>query len=806
MIDEHRTRVVSRTVCPSANTDVWWRGTVRLMVLATCLLAITESTAKAQSRFPIVSPDEVGIEPSDLAPIDEVVNESIRYDRMPGAVVIIGFREKIIWRKAYGLRQEKPEPLPMQVDTVFDLASLTKPIATATSIMKLAESGKIDLNAPVSKYIPEFTSHGKDKITVYQLLTHQGGLIPDNALKDYDDGPKKAFERIHDLKLRADPGSDFIYTDVGFIVLAELVRRVSGQNIHDFTQKNFFEPLGLNEIGYVPSESLKKRAATTEQREDRWMVGEVHDPRAYRLEGIAGHAGLFSTADNLAVYAQMLLNRGIVGNTRVLEPITVDQMTRSYEVPGGRRGLGWDIRTGYSSNRGDSMSGRAFGHGGFTGTGLWIDPELELFVIFLSNRVHPDGKGYVNPTIGRVGTLAASAARAARRTDDSPQSRLRTNQTTETVLAGIDVLSRRNFFPLKNLRVGLITNHTGRSLDGQTTVRLMMDSDEVDLRCLFSPEHGLEGKLDISRIGDAKDTNTGLQIYSLYGASREPSAEQLKTVDALVFDIQDIGTRFYTYISTMGLAMKAAAAHDKKFFVLDRPNPIGGLQIQGPVLDDGLQSFVGFHTIPVRHGMTTGELARMMKEELEIDLDLTVVPCANWHRDHTFDQTGRTWINPSPNMRNLTQAMLYPGIGLIETTNVSVGRGTDTPFEIIGAPWIDAQKLAANLNKAELPGVRAIPIEFTPESSKYKGELCRGINFQITSTRQFDPMQLGLELARQLRIEHPDDWQTKSLNRLLGNKAVHDAILETKTVNEMRLMYEPELARFARRRQQFLLY
>lgn len=348
-----------------------------------------------------------------LAHIDKVVAEGLAKRQMPGCVVAVGHRGKIVWLKAYGHKQVKPVPVPMTVDTVFDMASITKPVATATSIMALVEQGQLRIAERVSAYVPEFAVEGKKDITLFQLLTHQGGLIPDNSLKDYQDGSRRSMERIYALKPIAEPGEKFIYTDVGFIMLADLVRKITGKNVHEFSQQHIFHPLGMTDTGYKPTLPQRKRAAPTETRNGEWMQGEVHDPRAYLLGGIAGHAGLFSTAEDLAVYAQMMLGGGQYAGVRILSPRAVDVMTAPQAVSSGKRGLGWDKRTGYSSNRGELFTDRAFGHGGFTGTSLWMDPGLDLFVIFLSNRLHPDGKGKINRLAGRIGTVAAAAIQEA---------------------------------------------------------------------------------------------------------------------------------------------------------------------------------------------------------------------------------------------------------------------------------------------------------------------------------------------------------------------------------------------------------
>ncbi|NIA26515.1 MAG: DUF1343 domain-containing protein [Desulfobulbaceae bacterium] len=375
-----------------------------------------------------------------------------------------------------------------------------------------------------------------------------------------------------------------------------------------------------------------------------------------------------------------------------------------------------------------------------------------------------------------------------------------------TVLTGIDVLSRDNFQPLHGSRVGLITNHTGVDRHGQSTIRLLHDAENVDLVRIFSPEHSLSGKLDIPLIDDDIDTGTGIPVVSLYGKVRRPTPEMLDGIDTLVFDIQDIGARFYTYISTMGNAMQAAADSRIRFIVLDRPNPINGVDVAGPMLDDGKQSFVGFHRLPVRHGMTVGELARLFKAEMAIDVDLQIIELEGWHRREYFDATKLPWINPSPNIRNLTEAILYPGIGLLETTNMSVGRGTDTPFEVFGAPWIDGPALATYLNDASLPGVSFEAIQFTPDASKFAAEACRGVRLTITDRGLFDPLRVGFEIARHLAITYPDTWEVDAYLRLLGNDRALEAVREGLPYSEILATYDDGLNAFRERRSRYLLY
>ncbi|MCS6818233.1 MAG: DUF1343 domain-containing protein [Blastocatellia bacterium] len=771
---------------------------------------------QAEAPLPLVSPETVGMSAQQLARIDEVVQEAIARRELPGAVILVARHGRIVYWQAFGHRAIEPERLPMTRDTVFDLASLTKVIATATSVMILVERGKIRLGDPVARYIPEFAQNGKERITIEQLLMHRGGLVAGNDLADYRDGPEKALERIYALGTVAEPGTRFIYSDVGYIVLGELVRRVSGQRLDEFARENIFRPLGMTETTFAPAGTLRQRCAPTERREGRWMQGEVHDPRAYALGGVAGHAGLFSTARDLAIYCQMILNGGEFRGVRILSPLSVRRMVESRGLPFNEmRGLGWDINTGYSSNRGDLFPIGSFGHTGFTGTSFWIDPASQTFVIFLSNRVHPDGRGDVTSLRGRVASIVAAAIRrppfpelwpaplAFWRETERP--RVREGLETATVLNGIDVLRRDGFRLLEGRRVGLITNHTGRARDGTSTIDLLARAPNVTLVALFSPEHGLRGQAD-EPVGDAVDEKTGLPVYSLYGPRQRPTAEMLRGLDTLVFDIQDIGARFYTYITTMGYAMEEAAARGIRFIVLDRPNPINGQDVEGPVADPDALSFTAYHSIPIRHGMTIGELALLFNAERKIGADLHVVKLEGWKREYWFDQTGQEWVNPSPNMRSLTAATLYPGIALLETTNVSVGRGTDRPFELFGAPWMDGRRVAEELNRRNLPGVRFIPIRFTPRSSTFAGEECGGVAIVVTERAAVRPVRLGIEIAVILHRLYPQVWQVEAFGRLLADRRALEWLKSGADAETIERAWQTELEEFRRIRQRYLLY
>jgi uncharacterized protein YbbC (DUF1343 family) len=372
------------------------------------------------------------------------------------------------------------------------------------------------------------------------------------------------------------------------------------------------------------------------------------------------------------------------------------------------------------------------------------------------------------------------------------------------VLCGIDVLARDGFQQLAGRKVGLITNHTGLDRFGRSTIELLHEAPQVDLMVLFSPEHGLKGALE-ARVADSTDPLTGLNVYSLYGETRRPKSDMLKGIDTLVFDIQDIGARFYTYIATMGLAMEEAAKHDIRFVVLDRPNPITGLRVFGPFNDrEGL--FTAYHRIPLVHGMTVGELARMFNVERDINADLVVIEMDGWRRSMWLDETLLTWVNPSPNMRSLTQATLYPAIGLVEACKVSVGRGTDTPFELFGAPWIDGRTLAVRLNDLGLEGVRFLPYRFVPEASKFKGQRCGGVQIVLTDRNAFDPLETGLSIVRELKDLFPDSFDVDRVDRLLFGKDVLEKVKLSTGPTTYTPMWQNDLDEFESRRAKFLLY
>lgn len=785
--------------------------------------AILAALSATGGQLEQARPESVGMSSERLNQIDRAVREAIERKETPGAVVLVARHGRIVYRKAFGHRALEPRPEPMTVDTIFDLASLTKVVATATSIMILVERGKLSLADPVALHLPEFGRFGKERITVEQLLTHRAGFPPDNDMSDYIGVTTDPLENIYQLRPIYEPGTRFVYSDVGYIVAAELVRRVSGKRIDEFAEENIFRPLGMRATCFAPADKPGfdlLRVAPTQMRDGQWMRGQVHDPRAHAMGGVAGHAGLFSTADDLAIFCQMILNGGTYNGARILAPYTIQRMISAHSLPASEmRGIGWDVNTPFSSNRGDIFPVGSFGHTGFTGTSLWIDPWSDAFVIVLTNRLHPDGRGDVTRLRSTIASIVAASITDLPPRDifaglrapvveipRAPISRVVPSGPFHPVLTGIDVLARDGFKQLEGRRIGLITNHTGRDRQGRSTIDLLASAPNLKLVAIFAPEHGLRG-LEETYFKDARDQKTGLPVYSLYGEDRRrPTPEMLNGIDTLVFDVQDIGARFYTYVTTCAYAMEEAAKRGIRFVVLDRPNPINGYDIEGPLADPDLLSFTAYHPIPVRHGMTIGELMLMFNAERKIGADLVVIKMEGWRRADYYDSTGLLWVNPSPNMRSLTEALLYPGIGLLETTNLSVGRGTDTPFEVVGAPWIDGQKLAEALNRAGLPGVRFVPIRFTPRSSKFAGEECGGINIIITDRSAFRPVATGIEIAYWLQKLYPGTWQVDDYLRLLANRAALSALKEGKAPSEITAVWGEGLANFAKIRRKYLIY
>lgn len=727
--------------------------------------------------------EALGIDPSLAQDLEALLQDAVASGLTHSAAALVARRGKVFHRVSAG---------GARVDSIFDLASITKVVATAPSVMRLLERRRrLTLRTPASRYLRWTAVPDKQAITVEQLLLHVSGLHSVVWRGELTDGRDVILGRIQRSKLRAAPGQRFRYSDIGYILLGELVAEVGGKSLDQFARERLFGPLGMCDTGFVPPADRLPRVITPWPEGGK--EGQVYDPLAARMGGVAGHAGLFSTVDDLARFGQMMLNGGVLHGKRVLTRRSVRQMTRPHPLPGSteKRGLGWmlNLRPAGSTR---SLSTTAYGHGGYTGTSLWIDPRDQLVLVLLVNRTRLTPTPPPGPLRTRFHDLVLGAI---------------SRPSARPVRTGLDRLAQGGFKQLRGRRVGLITNRTAVDRRGRWIVDLLADAPKVRLEALFVPEHGLKAKLDRHiKDGVLRQGEREIPIYSLFGGRRRPTDATLKGVDTLVFDVATVGVRYYTYLATMGWAMEEAARRRLRFVVLDRPDPLGGQAVQGPLAIDRTPSSTNYFPLPVRYGMTVGELARMFNAERRIRARLKVVRLAGWQRGQLLSETGLPWVDPSPNIRSVRQALLYAGVGLLEGTNLAVGRGTDAPFQLVGAPWIDGKALAAEVNRQGLKGVRAVPTSFTPSSSKYRKELCHGVRLLVTDMRALDPPALGLALAVALRKLHADSWKTEHLHRLVRHPPTVEAVLAGKPLAEILPLWQAERERFLRLRRRYLLY
>ena len=775
---------------------------------------------------------------SRLTVLDPIVNDAIAQQEIPGAVLVVGHDGRVVYRKAYGSRAIEPRREAMTLDTVFDCASLTKVLATTTAIMQLWEQGKFRMNDPVAKYLPEFGQNGKQDITIRQLLVHYSGLAPDLDLTKEWEGKETAYRMAFEGAPERAPGAAFVYSDINFEVLGALVERLSGESLDEYAARHIFGPLGMKETQGWSSASWEPRiaptrVAPTEEDENHHLLrGVVHDPTARRMGGVAGHAGLFSTADDLAIFAQALLD----GGRGVLTPATIAKMTAPQQPVNGTavRGFGWDIDSPFSTNRGELLPVGGYGHTGFTGTSLWIDPATKTYIVLLTNSVHMNVSLPAKEKGSAVSlrTKVATAVAAALALDPAEAEKMRVATITGynemqsaarklavrngTVKTGIDVLEETKFAALHPARggaprsIGLLTNQTGVDSEGRRTIDVLANVPGISLDAIFSPEHGVTGTLDTTDIKNAKDAATGVAVYSVYGASdaaRRPPIDVLKRLDAVVIDLADAGARFYTYETTTGYFLEAAAKAGIEVVILDRPNPITGSFVQGPVSDDGRESFTNYFPEPPRHGMTLGELAKMFNAERHIGAR------RRGGSDGGLAAGGLVrfdWLGLGESFAQFAELdkrrRFIREWRLIEGTNVSVGRGTDTPFEVVGAPWIKSRELAAYLNGRGIQSVRFVPIIFTPSASNFAGERCEGVNLIILDRNTLDSPELGIELASALRKLYPNDFKLERMADLLVNQSVFEAIGAGEDPRRIAEDWQERLEGFMRVREKYLLY
>jgi uncharacterized protein YbbC (DUF1343 family)/CubicO group peptidase (beta-lactamase class C family) len=774
----------------------------------------------------------------NFSSIDRIMATALEAHDVPGAVIVIGHDGHIVFHKAYGDRSYIPTSVPMTENTIFDMASMTKVMATTTAAMQLYEQGRFRLNDPVSEYLPAFAANGKEDITIRQVMTHYSGLPPDLDLTHPWSGKQTAYDMAFALKPDHPAGVSFVYSDINFITMGALVEKLSGMPLNVYVQKYVFGPLAMHHTSFLPPASWRDDIAPTQYDENHHMLlGVVNDPTSRRMGGVAGHAGLFSTAGDVSIFAQNLLDL-LAGRPSKfpLNRLTAEKMTTPQTPPNATalRGLGWDIESPFSGNRGELFPVGSFGHTGWTGTDIWMDPWSDSYVIFLSNRTYPNGGGHTIALEGQIANAAAEALNIqipdsgkeiARLTgyNEARTGMRRLANRNGTVETGIDVLEQENFAPLAalakrhggRLRVGILSNQTGIDSLGRRTIDVLAKDAQAQVpgmvvTTLFSPEHGITGKMDTTEISSSKDAATGLPIISMYGATaaqRHPPIDQLRNLDAVVIDLRDAGVRFYTYETAVAYFLQAAAHTGTDIVILDRPDPINGSFVQGPISDPGLSSYTGFMPLPVRHGMTMGEIARYFNGEAHIGAPLTVVPMKGWQRGDWYDSTSLLWMNLSPNLRNLNEATMYPGIGMIESSNISVGRGTDAPFGWIGAPWINATQLAAALNNRFIPGIRFVPVEFTPNAPyPYADQLCQGVQFVITNRNALDSPEAGIEVAAMLYKLYPTKYHLSAIEPLLANQATLTALENHVDPQRIAESWQQSIQQFKESRKAYLLY
>jgi uncharacterized protein YbbC (DUF1343 family)/beta-glucosidase-like glycosyl hydrolase len=715
-------------------------------------------------------PAAAGFRADGLAALDRVIEDFRARGAFPGGVVAVGRRGRLAHLRAFGTATYAPDSPAVTTDTIYDLASLTKVLATTTVAMSLVDEGRLDLDRPVRSYLPGFRGPGKDAVTVRQLLSHSSGV--DWWAPLYKEGLDRrgVLRRIQEMDLVYAPGTESKYSDLGILLLGEILERVAGRPLEELARARVFAPLGMQDATFRPPAALRPRIAPTER--DPWrgrlVHGEVHDENAFALGGVAPHAGLFATARDVARFAQMVLNGGVFEHRRVVSRSTLAEFTARAGVPGSTRALGWDTRSDTGSSAGALFSSVSFGHTGFTGTSLWIDPARELFVVLLTNRVHPTRENNL------IREARAAVADAAVRALVDPAEGL--------VAVGLDRVVRGEVGALAGKRLGLVAHAASVAADGRHALEVLRGRG-LDVVRLFSPEHGWSGAAAAGEtVTDGVDAVSGLPVLSLYGERRRPAAEHLADLDALVVDLQDAGVRFYTYAATLWECLEAAAEAGIEIYVLDRPNPLGGERVEGPLAaprEVVPASPVNRAPGPLVHGLTLGEMARYWAARRERPPRLTVIAMSGWRRAMTWRDTGRPWIAPSPNLRSADAALAYPGTALLEATNVSEGRGSEAPFLLVGAPWIDGGAMAP-----EVAGFRLTPSRFTPRASpaapdpKHLDQECSGWRVSPTDGRRGSAYELGLALLAALRSEPEFEWRRegRALAWLLGTPRPGDAL------------------------------
>lgn len=712
------------------------------------------------------------------------LTEAVRASNSPGAVAYVGNTTAPVFFDAVGHAQLEPVRLDAQKRAIYDLASLTKVVATTTALLLLRDQGKIDLDRKVGDYLGISAFRN---ITVRHLLTHTGGLVPGRPFYRTHTSIDGILDECAEKGIESAPGQSWRYSDVGFMLLGRLVERVAGQALDRFCADRIFTPLGMTDTCFNPPESLRSRCIPTERCawRGRIMQGEVHDENAYAAGGVAGHAGLFSTAEDLARFCRAFLSGNLLAES-TLDEIGVKGQVPSYPW----QGLGWALDPWDTKTTGFLPSRRALGHTGWTGTSLWMDRDTGIFAILLSNTCHPSRSRRDNKTLRN--TFYASVARAL-----YPH-RANTH-------AGLDRLLKERFYILRDSRrVALLTNHAAVDELGRHILDVFGLGPSHKLHVLYSPEHGIRGTYEA---GATVASESGdVPVVSLYGKRKRPSRAELAEISYFLIDLQDIGSRYYTYMATMRECMAACAEAKKTVLVLDRPNPLGGVVLEGPVAEQ-TGSPVCCAPIPVRHGMTMGELAVffLRQEFSKHKLSVYVQLLDSWRSDLFFQECAYPWVPPSPNIPTPLTALLYVGTCLFEGTNLNEGRGTETPFHVIGAPWLDAEGVIARLDAGDMGGCAVSPCRYTPRAipgkasnPRYKDEECHGIRIHAGNLREVRAFTLVLALLRAIRKQHPRQFQWgPSFDVLAGGEKLRTWLEHDEPVADILARITPQLDAFA---------
>ncbi|HOE65393.1 MAG TPA: DUF1343 domain-containing protein [Candidatus Hydrogenedentes bacterium] len=712
----------------------------------------------------------------------EALERALQEARAPGAAAYVGNRSETIFYEAMGHRALEPSALPTQKETLYDLASMTKAVATATAVMLLCEDGAIDLDQPVNEIVPIPAFR---RFTVRRLLTHTSGLTVGRPLYKTASTLNEMLQVYAAMDLEYAPGSRRRYSDAGFMILGKVVELAAHDSLDAFCRKRIFDPLGMDHTTFNPPAAWAEQCAATERCpwRKKIMQGQVHDENAYAAGGVAGHAGLFSTAEDLARFCRAWMNGNIVKEKTYTEALRVGQVP---VYPW--QGLGWDLDPWRDTTMGYLPSRRAFGHVGWTGTSLWADAETGLFAILLSNTCHPSRAARDNETLRRVFYDAVAKAFYPGRSNAH---------------TGLDRLVRDGFKPVRGKRIALLTNLAAVDQLGRPALDALRLDETVRLQRVFTPEHGLRGHAEA---GETVLSEKGaVPIISLYGGKDRPTHSELQDLDAVLVDLPDIGARYYTYLATMRACLEACADAGAPVLVLDRPNPIGGAILEGP-MPQRTDSPVCSAEVPVRHGMTLGELARFLEAGplRGKGLTLDVMAVDGWPRALLFEACSLPWSAPSPNMPTPETALAYVGACLFEGTNLNEGRGTDTPFQLIGAPWLDAGGTIAEIAPEETAGCALEATVYTPRSiagkaakPRHRDKECRGIRLRVTDPSAFRPFTTALALIVAIRKRHAGDFAWQPLfDKLAGSDDLRRRIEAGETASSIVARYADALQAF----------